>query len=301
MKRGRLILGGLTFAALAGAEATLLWGYGFGDPPLARMDPEVEYVLAPSASYSRFGNRIEIDRYGMRSRDHEPVPGPQERRVLLIGDSLIYGDHHLDQSETVAARLEAALAADPRMAGCAPLAMAAAASSWGPANEAAFLRRLGTQGAEAAAILISAHDLYDTPLFLSSTAHYRTEPSISAITDFAAAFLSRYRSWPEDPQPRAIRAEITLAALDDMADRLAAAGLAPSIGYMPTATEPPGAPAREIFADWAAARGLEFIDLRETMAAPGAYRDWIHPSAAGASAVAAAFASRMLPALRPCG
>lgn len=301
MRRLLPILSGLTLLALTGAEAALRWGYGFGDPPLARPDAEVEYVLAPSASYSRFGNRIEINRHGMRSRDHEPIPGPAERRVLLIGDSLIYGDHHLDQSETIAARLEAALAADQRMAGCAPLAMAAAASSWGPANEAAFLRRVGTQGAEAATILLSAHDLHDTPLHRPDMAHYRTAPSASAITDFLTALLSRLRPAPPNPQPEAIRAEITLAALNDMADRLAAAGLAPLISYMPAAEEPPDEPARAVFANWAASRGLEFMDLREVMAAAGAYQDRLHPSAAGAKAVAAALAPRLLASLRPCG
>lgn len=221
---------------MAGAEGVLRWGLGFGDPPLARVDEEVEYVLFPSTSYSRFGNRIEIDRYGMRSRDHEPEPAPLERRALLIGDSLIYGDHHLDQSETIAARLEAALAAEPDMAGCASLVMAAAASSWGPANEAAFLRRIGTQGAEAALILISAHDLHDTPTFQPEAIPYRTAPSISALTDFATAALSRFRAPPKNPRSTAERAEITLDALDDMNNRLKSAGITPLIGYLPAKT-----------------------------------------------------------------
>ena len=58
--------------------------------------------------------------------DFNPAP-----RVLLIGDSVVYGNHFLDQADTISARLTTLLRADAVLANCQPLVMAMAASSWG--------------------------------------------------------------------------------------------------------------------------------------------------------------------------
>ncbi|MBF9036857.1 SGNH/GDSL hydrolase family protein, partial [Rhodobacterales bacterium HKCCE2091] len=137
---------------LALLEAGLRWGVGLGQPVLARLDPVTEYELIGPAEYRRRGNRIAINSLGMRAG--EPGQGP---RILLVGDSVVYGGTELDQSETIAARLDAALAA------CGAQALPVAVSSWGPVNQAAWLRREGVQDARAAALVVSAHDLHDVP------------------------------------------------------------------------------------------------------------------------------------------
>ena len=143
MRGGRWWLGLGALALLVLAELGLRFGVGLGNPPLVTRDPNVEYRLVPSASYSRFGNRVEINSHGMRGPEHPAVAETSERRVLLIGDSVIYGNHFLDQSETIALQMIDRLRATPRLSGCTLRVMPAAASSWGPVNQAAYLADLG--------------------------------------------------------------------------------------------------------------------------------------------------------------
>lgn len=289
---------------LAGAEATLRWGVGLGDPPLARLDAATEYELVPSGEYRRWGARIAINAHGMRAPDHAPLPDEAERRVLLIGDSVVYGNHFLDQSETIAARLTEDLAADPRLAGCTVLALPMAVSSWGPVNQAAFLRREGSFGAVAAAMVVSAHDLYDLPRPGADILPYRLTRPWTALGDAAQGLLERERrkTAAPDPRPTEVRARISLNALGDMAAQLRAAKIEPVLVYHPTTSERAGEPRREkaAFFDWARTRGIKTLDLGAEIAEASGYRDAIHPDADGAARIAQVLARAIARDLPPC-
>jgi len=306
MRRWLLWGGTALVLGLAAAEAGLRWGVGLGDPPLAVLDAAVEYRLVPDASYSRWGNRIDINRHGLRGPRINDAAAPKTRRVLLIGDSIVYGTNFLDQAETISARLTARLADDPRLAGCAPQAIAMGVSSWGPVNQAAFLARLGPFDADTAAILVSAHDLYDVPRDDGADIlPYRLHPSHTAIGDAATIAAERLLR-RETPPPAGFfaRAEAeTLAALDAMAAYLAEAGVPVTLVYHPTVTERAGAPSpqKARFEDWAAGAGLPVLDLASALPAPGGYRDDIHPDADGADRIAGALAEVLTLDLAPCG
>jgi len=274
---------------------------GFGDPPLARLDDKVEYVLIPDRSYRRFGNRIEINGQGLRAPDLTKVPSPDQPRVLVIGDSVIYGNHFLDQSETVAAQMSKDLITST----CQPLAVPVAVSSWGPVNQAAYLKRHGDFGAKVALIVLSGHDLLDTPTWSSNVVPYRLTPSYTAITDAAQAVLQRRAVAHPKPDPTVsneTRAAQSLAALDAMAVQLRTAKISLSLVYHPTLPERQGQPhmARAIFADWAQRQAIPFLDLGVILADPGTYRDHIHPAANGAETLALTLAQSARTALDGC-
>lgn len=299
--RRRLVLGlALVATAVGTAELGLRFGLGLGDPPLARLDPATEYELVPSARYRRWGNAIEVNSHGMRGREPGP-PDSGERRVLLIGDSVVYGTNLLDQDETIGAQLERRLSA----AGCETLALPLAASSWGPENQRAALERTGVLGAGAAVILLSSHDLHDVPLPSSDILPYRLTRPWGAIGDAVEIVLERRRQAGRyrAMAPLEARALQSLAALDAMADQLAAAGIRPVLAYHPTLSErrDGAAAARARFLDWAQARGLRFLDLGAA-AGDGSegYRDDIHPNALGAAQIAAALAEVLALDLPPC-
>lgn len=303
MRRAGLVLG-LGAALVLAAEAGLRLGMGLGDPPLARLDPATEYELVPSSSYRRWGNAVVINAHGLRAPDHAPLPTPDERRVLVIGDSVIYGTHFLDQTETVAPQLEARLARLPGLAGCPILALPVAVSSWGPENQAAFLAREGTFGAQAAVLVVSAHDLYDVPEPSADILPYRLSPSWTAIGDALRIVAERLaRPAPQgDAVPFEERARRSLAAAGRMAEQLAAAGIDPILAYHPTLAERTGQPTpeRARWQAWAEARGLRFLDLGTAAPEPGGYRDDIHPDAEGAARIAAALAGAVGADLPPC-
>src|SRR5688572_26696934 len=85
-------VGGLT------SELFLRARYGLGDPPIIISDPAIEYRYAPNGHYIRRGNRIDINSYSMRSDDLTSTKASaEERRVLVMGDSVINGGAPTDQ------------------------------------------------------------------------------------------------------------------------------------------------------------------------------------------------------------
>jgi hypothetical protein len=203
-----------------------------------------------------------------------------------------------------AARLTEALAADPHLAGCTVLALPMATSSWGPVNQAAFLRREGSFGAVVAVMVVSAHDLYDLPRPDVDILPYRLARPWTAIGDAVQGLLERERrkTSPPDVRPLETRARISLAALGDMVARLRAAEVEPTLVYHPTTTEREGEVRREkaAFFDWARARGIGTLDLGAEINASGGYRDAIHPDADGAVRIARVLARAIRTDLPPC-
>ena len=290
--------------ALTAALELALRAYGFGDAVLARPDPALEYRLVPDQTRRRFGNLVRINAHGMRGPDHPAEAAPRERRVLMIGDSIVYGNHFLDQAETIPARLTALLAADPRLSGCRPLVMALAAGSWGPPNQAAALAETGPLGARVAVILLSAHDLYDAPAWVGIRSPYAEAPFATAIGDaarLAAEFgLARLGHGP-NPDPALLRQEAE-AGLERLGDALEAAGLRPLVVYHPTLPERRAAPRpqRAALLGWARGRGYPTLDLTDAIRSDAGYRDAIHPDPEGATAIAQALAPRVAALAPPC-
>lgn len=286
-------------------ECVLRWGIGFGDPPLARLDPSIEYELVPSATYRRWGNTIAINSYGMRAPEHPTLPSKRDRHLLLIGDSVIYGGHFLEQSETISAQLGQLLRIDPRLVGCTIRVLPMAVSSWGPVNQAAFLQKNGTFGASAAGIVVSAHDLYDVPDPTTDILPYRTAPSWTAIGDAYQAVMERYSqasNGAPDIQPLSVRAQLSLAALDDVANILRAEDVRLVLIYHPMITERRGQTraAHAQFLEWSEGRGIPFLDLGKVQMAENDYRDVIHPTATGAHRIAQTIAPVIGENISPC-
>jgi len=216
VRRTSVRLGLVLVLVLIGTELVLRLGLGLGDPPLVSLNDQTEYQLVPDRQYKRFGNRIIINRYGMRSDDIPATPRLEDRRVLLIGDSVIYGNHSLDQSETISLRLQSRLESASRLKGCDPLIMTAAVSSWGPVNQAAFLKKVGLLDASMGIIVLSAHDLYDTPHF-GTVIPYRTNAPWNAIDDARVILQDRLTKRPLPETSYEDRRTLTLAAMDQIA------------------------------------------------------------------------------------
>lgn len=255
---------------------------GLGDPPLAVRDAELEYRLVPDGDYRRWGNEISINSHGFRTEDH-PIEVPdQERRILLIGDSVVYGNHFIDQSDTVSIRLSELLSTPDCTVRVIPMAV----SSWGPVNQAAALARHGSFGATEIGFVLSGHDLADMPVDGGSLIPYRTFPPIGgAIGDAAQAVLERL---PRNPMPFEERTIASLAALDEMVEHARTDGAGLLFVYnatMPERASGTSQNGQRLF-DWADGQGISTLDLGANPDVT--YRDMIHPDAGGAEAIAQA-------------
>ena len=150
-------LAAIGFSLLVVVEVVLRFK-GFGDPPLYELDPRIEYY-AKQGSYRRHGNVVRVNAFGMRG--NELRARTDQLRMLLIGDSIVFGTYRVGQAELISTFLEPELA---RLSGRAVEVLNLACSSWGPENQRAYLERFGTFDADIAVWVLSSHDAYDVPV-----------------------------------------------------------------------------------------------------------------------------------------
>ncbi len=185
---GRLALA--AGALVLAGEAVARWGLGLGTPPLYRADPQLEYQLTPNQEVRRFHNRVAINRWGMRAEPMAARPAPGRRRVLLFGDSVLFGGSQLDQSQIASELLRRRLSAAAG-GGTAVEVGNVSAGSWGPGNWRAWAQRHGFLGAGELVLVLSSHDARDNPTFAPLDANHPARPPASAL----AELLQRY-AWP---------------------------------------------------------------------------------------------------------
>jgi hypothetical protein len=152
-----LLIGGAITAELA------LRTIGIGNPPLYLTHPTVEYMLAQGA-YRRFGNNVTINSAHMRATPEGLLrrADPRERRVLVLGDSIIYGGDQTDDSALAVTRLRGVDLGDGR-----PLvALNISCNSWGMGNLLAYLKEFGTFEADSAVIVFNSFDYGDVREFV---------------------------------------------------------------------------------------------------------------------------------------
>jgi len=106
-----LVLGlaGALLAAEAGVR--IFWSgapaaFGHSESlPLQRVrDPEIIYRLAPNATGFYNGTPFELNSLGLRDRDYRSAPPPGAHRILVLGDSLVFGIG-LPADQTLSAKL----------------------------------------------------------------------------------------------------------------------------------------------------------------------------------------------------
>lgn len=154
-----------------------------GSPTLSISDNQIEYMFAPSQSVRRFGNRIEINKYGMRSPNLLLPKRTNMYRVIVFGDSVINGGHLTDQSELATTLLTSKNTE----------VFNVSAGSWGPGNIFAYLEKFGRFDADALILVLSSHDLEDDRTFapLNPNTHPTQIPRF-AMEEFINRYLLRY-------------------------------------------------------------------------------------------------------------
>lgn len=165
LRRRWLRVVGITAAvALAGllvaAELFARYSLRLGDPPLFMPDAEMRYVMVPSRTYKRLGNVISYNRYSMRGTPDFPEKksAPNEFRVFVLGDSVINGGPFTDDDILATRLLQRSLGEELNRP---VLVMNASAGSWGPPQEAAYLKRHGLFDADVLVLVLNHEDAFD--------------------------------------------------------------------------------------------------------------------------------------------
>ncbi len=158
------IIGILFFVLiLAGSSELILRSMGFGNPIVYRVDPQVGYYPAPHQSVHRYGGEIHINAFGMRSRDITADKPAGTFRILMLGDSTLYGGSYLDQSQTYATRLEGLLNQKPGVLSNSPRqveVLCMGVNGWGPQHELAYVQEFGLFHADLVMVMGPPNDAY---------------------------------------------------------------------------------------------------------------------------------------------
>lgn len=168
--KSAIVWGLVILGVIVALELALRWVLGFGRPPLFVTDPKSGYRLKPDQRLRRFGNRITINQYSMRSGPL--APSGTTLRIMLLGDSIANGGWWTDDSRTLSALLAQALQTAlpvatrsrwvPEVTDPPVEVLNASAGSWSPRSEWGYLEQFGLFEARALVLLINTDDLFAT-------------------------------------------------------------------------------------------------------------------------------------------
>ncbi len=273
--------------ALILLEIALRLLFGFGNPLLYIADAEIGYLLAPNQSVRRFGNRIEINQYSMRSRSFAPKPEIGTKRVLMIGDSIVNGGWWTDQKDVVSELI--ARSSDHSLE-----VLNASANSWSPRNELAYLKRFGTFNADVIVLVINTDDLFGTQptsLGVGRDRNYPDRKPFSAIGEVVDRYLLPAPKLKKIQAESGDRVGINLAAIRQIRDIANQNQAKFVLAMTPLLREltPPGSrdyeiTARQRLTEMTQTEQIQFIDFLAIFKAESfqnLYRDHIHLSSSG--------------------
>ena len=164
------------------AEGVCRFVFGFGDAPLFQSDSDYEYITQPNQDRFRFLCHYKTNSYSQRSEE----PDSTKKRVLGLGDSVIYGGTWMDQDSLATTLFTEETGVQMLNISC---------GSWGPDNCAAYLRKHGTFGASAMFLVWSSHDAYDVMTFQPVAGVYDNFPDrqyVSGLWELIDRYLIPY-------------------------------------------------------------------------------------------------------------
>ena len=159
-------IGMLAFVLLlAGSGELILRSMGFGNPIVYRVDPLIGYYPAPNQDVHRYGGEIHINAFGMRSRNITAEKPPGTFRILMLGDSTLYGGSYIDQSQIYASRLDDLLNQKASLLPHSPRnveVLCMGVNGWGPQHELAYVKEFGLFQADQVMVMGPPDDAYRT-------------------------------------------------------------------------------------------------------------------------------------------
>jgi lysophospholipase L1-like esterase len=181
----------LTICGAISGELFCRYILGLGDPPLSITHPKIEYMYKPNQDVNRFGNRILINQYGMRTENFSPhKQSTQESRVMIFGDSVVNGGNLTDHQRLATTIVQNKL----KNSNNNPVIVGnISAGSWGPGNWLEYAKEYGFFEADTIVLVISTHDYVDNPTFapLNPNTHPQHKPICALIEGFTR-YLPRY-------------------------------------------------------------------------------------------------------------
>lgn len=258
-----------------------------GDKLLYRADPAIEYMPAPDQSVVRKNLEFRTNAWGMRSDPVAEAKPDDAFRVLVVGDSIVFGHDNIGHGDLATTLLSRMRMEDGRRIE----ALNVSATSWGPGNMLAWLDRFGTLDADAIVLVLSTHDLEDDRTF--KPLGRDTFPQSMPVSALAGWLERRLIPDPAATAPDDPRSEgDAQAALPALMQRVAAAPMGGCLIIHPTAEEwksPTPVAEEQRLETTALGAGLAVFYGRTFIDNASDYSDGIHLSPIGQQDLAGAF------------
>lgn len=312
ISRGKKIAFVAAVVVVLGVELFCRFVLGLGNPPLYVTDPQIEYMMKPDQDVLRFGNRVFVNHWGMRSPDF-PLRKTDvaELRILVMGDSVINGGSVIDQTLLSTTLLQAQL---QKVLGRPVVIGNASAGSWGPGNWLAFVKRYGFFDADLLVLLVGSGDYADNPTFTPLGSNHPVENPVMALQEAVFRYflphLEKLSKRFFSPAPTAEAPPISEAEVargrSDLAEFLTLAQANGArkvmVFHHPDRSEFSSAKyvsGHDEIRALCQQAGVPFVDLYPAYAKQSAelYRDAIHQNAVGQQVLADALYEAVLPQL----
>jgi hypothetical protein len=259
-----------------------------GERLLYRPHPEIEYLPQPGQSVVQRGARIETNAWGMRGPPVEREKPDGVFRLLVLGDSVVFGHTNIGQPHLATTLLATA----PAKGGIKLEVLNVSAPSWGPGNLLAWIDANGLFGADTAIIVLSSHDLDDDRTFAApDTATYPQEQPALALADWLARQLTGDGApAPADPRSPGDARRSLPVLLERLAEAPQGACLVIHATTTERSAEAASGAAVELL-EAASRAGLSVVHNRNFVDGASGYVDDIHLSVVGQAGLAEAMKS----------
>jgi len=183
----------LALIALVLLSEGILRAKGFGHTVLYVADPDIGYYPQPNAELIRYGGRVATNKFGMRSPEVDRDKPPGTFRILMIGDSTLYGGSYIDQEDMYATVVQKRLAALDLPGKVEVLAMGC--NGWGPFHEHGFVRKYPDAFQADLTLIHMPIDDVVRPLYGLMNVPFFSDkaPPRLALEEVANHFMWRYR------------------------------------------------------------------------------------------------------------
>jgi len=191
--RGGLVVWLVTALVLLGLAEGILRTQGFGPEAVLYVnDARAGYYPAPNQKHDRYGGRVDVNNLGMRAPDFAIEKPAGTFRVLMLGDSTLWGGSYIDQDQLYARILERKLNESSGGAKIEILNMGV--NGWGPFHERGFVEANGVFGSDLVLVCLPHDDVDRDKYTLMSLPYFSAgKPPRLALEEVMMHTMWRYR------------------------------------------------------------------------------------------------------------
>lgn len=241
-RRGGFVTGLATLIVLLAIAEGILRTQGFGPGAVLYVSDNLAgYYPAPNQKLDRYGGRVHTNAFGMRAPDVEMNKPAGAFRILMLGDSTLWGGSYVDQDALYARLLEKKLSGAAEGRKIEVLNMGV--NGWGPFHERGYIEKFGSFGADLVLVCLP-HDDVDREKYGLMTLPYFHEGKapLLALEEVLMHATWRYRrtrivysaEWRKAQRELGIDEYEALATLLKEGDKASAAGTKtarPNVGH----------------------------------------------------------------------